>query len=65
MANSNLCSDHFTEDYFVTDSLLATKLEIKMQIKLKPDAVTTIFNQPIQLSAASSPLTEKRTAEYS
>ena len=60
--NFNLRSNHFTEDCFVTDSLLAPKLGIKMQEKLKPDAVPTIFPRPVQLSTTLSPSTGKQNA---
>ena len=61
-ANSSLCSDHFTADCIVTDSLLAPKFGIKMRKMLKPDTVPTIFPRPVQLGATPSPSTGKRNA---
>ena len=40
---SVLCSDHFTDDCFEPESLLAPKLGVEMRRKLKRDAVPTLF----------------------
>jgi hypothetical protein len=40
---SCICSKHFTEDCFETQSLLSDKLGIKRKQLLKPEAVPTIF----------------------
>ena len=41
-ANSYLCSDHFSEDCFERDTLMAAKLGIQKRKKLKTDAVPTM-----------------------
>ena len=40
---SVLCSDHFTEDCFETDHLLASSFGIARRARLKPDVVPTHF----------------------
>ena len=57
-ANSYLCSDHFSEDCFERDTLMAAKLGIQKRKKLKPDAVPTIFERNKQHAA---PPSKKRT----
>ena len=57
---SFVCSDHFTEDCFETDTFMAQKLGIKKRKILKSDAVSTIFPRVLQPSAP--PPSKKRTA---
>ena len=57
-ANSYLCSDHFSEDCFERDTLMAAKLGIQKRKKLKPDAVPTILERNKQHAA---PPSKKRT----
>ena len=53
--HSYLCSDHFTEDCFEVDSVLASQFGIKKRRRLKPGAVPTVSHRPstAQESAAS------------
>ena len=57
---SLVCTNHFTEDCFETDTFMAQKLVIKKHKRLKPDAVPTIFPQVLQPSAP--PPSKKKTA---
>ena len=41
---SELCSSHFSDDSFETQSVIAHSLGLKMKKILKPDAVPTMFN---------------------
>ena len=43
-ASSKLCSSHFSDDSFETQSVIAHSLGLKMKKILKPDAVPTIFH---------------------
>ena len=43
-ASSKLCSSHFSDDSFETQSVIAHSLGLKMKKLLKPDAVPTIFH---------------------
>lgn len=43
-ASSKLCSSHFSDDSFETQSVIAQSLGLKMKKILKPDAVPTIFH---------------------
>ena len=43
-ASSKLCSSHFSEDSFETQSVIAHSLGLNMKKILKPGAVPTIFN---------------------
>ena len=43
-ASSKLCSSHFSDDSFETQSVIAHSLGLKMKKILKPHAVPTIFN---------------------
>ena len=58
--NSYLCSDHFSEDCFEKDTLMTAKLGIQKHMKLKSDAVPTIFHRAKQ--HAAPPSSKKRTA---
>ena len=42
--SSKLCSSHFSDDSFETQSVIAHSLGLKMKKILKPDAVPTIFH---------------------
>ena len=44
--SSKLCSVHFSEDSFETQSVMALSLGLNMKRILKPEAVPTIFNGP-------------------
>ena len=46
-ATSYLCSNHFTKDCLVENSLMVAKFEIIMQRTLRPDAVLTIFERKV------------------
>ena len=43
-ASSKLCSSHFSDDSFETQSMIAHSLGLNMKKILKPSAVLTIFN---------------------
>ena len=54
-ADSQLCSNHFTEDCFVTDGFrFREAMGIKTLKRLKPDAVPTVFARSIDYLQASS-----------
>ena len=63
--HSVLCSDHFKEDCFETETLLAPKFGISRKPRLKPNAVPTIFTkQPAMQGGAfkSTVKSSKRAA---
>ena len=54
-ADSQLCSNHFTEDCFITDGVgFREAMGIKTLKQLKPDAVPTTFARSIDYLQASS-----------
>ena len=68
-ADSQLCSKHFTEDYFITEGVrFRDKMGIPALKRLKPDAVPTIFAKSVaylqasssQSSATGRPLSQRR-----
>ena len=54
-ATSYLCSNHFTEDCFEENSLMAAKLAIKKRKTLKPDAMPTVFLRIAEQKPAPPP----------
>ena len=50
----HLCSEHFTEDCFEVDSVIAAQFGIKKRKALKPGAVPSIFPGPASVVGQSS-----------
>ena len=59
---SVLCSKHFTEDCFEPTSALGASFGLKMRLKLKPDAVPTIFERESSSTQTEEPSTSGRPA---
>ena len=58
-----VCSDHFTEDCFMLQTIIAQKLGLKRQRKLNPDAVPTIIERPSLGSPAPKRLRTSKAYE--
>ena len=57
-----VCSDHFTEDCFRLQSIIAPKLGLKIKQELNPDAVPTIIKRPS--SGSQSPKRLRKSKAY-
>ena len=52
--HSVLCSDHFDASCFEVDSELASRMGIQKRIRLKADAIPTVFERPSDVYSAPS-----------
>ena len=52
--NSVLCSKHFEDGSFELDSQLAKAMGMKRKVRLKPNALPTLFEKPASLKRKSS-----------
>ena len=60
---SFLCSCHFTTECFEPDSAIAASVGLKRTVRLKPDAVPSIFKRPQKQSVSTSSKRIKRYEE--
>ena len=61
---SFLCSEHFTQDCFEVESLLASSFGLKKKRRLKPDAIPTIFHR-VPAAAVQTREAQKRPSSTS
>ena len=64
---SFLCSCHFTEDCFQSDVVVAASLGLSRRMKLKFDAIPTVFKRPVskyQTKEASHLKKSKSTSRH-
>ena len=64
---SFLCSCHFTEDCFQPDVVVAASLGLSKRMKLKSDAIPTVFKRPVseyQTKEASHLKKSKSTSRH-
>ena len=52
--HSVICSDHFTSDCFEEDTAIAAQFGIEKRVRLKPNAVPTVFPRATSSSTSSS-----------
>lgn len=58
--HSVLCSEHFTEDCFEADAVLARSFGLSKRRRLKADAIPTIFHRPSAELPSTSGASRKR-----
>ena len=61
---SFLCSEHFTQDCFEVESLLASSFGLKKKRRLKPDVIPTIFHR-VPAAAVQTREAQKRPSSTS
>ena len=59
---SFLCHCHFAESCFEADAAIATSLTLKKRLKLKPDAVPTMFKRPNDAAQSCNPSKKLRSS---
>ena len=62
-ASSQLCSGHFSDESFETQSVIAQSQRLKMKRSLKPDTVPTIFKRKQWPAAEKAKPTSRKTTK--